>query len=126
MAHVVGIDLGTTNSLVAYMRGERPEIIANEGGKRLTPSIVGLDRQDQLRCGGQRVAAAVHRDRSRVACLAGEDDLESALSRDGRDDAHRQSAGLEHGSLLDVDLAVSDQVGGLPAIVGDPLGVAAK
>ena len=28
MAHVVGIDLGTTNSLVAHMRGERPEIIA--------------------------------------------------------------------------------------------------
>ena len=51
MAHVVGIDLGTTNSLVAYMRGERPEIIPNEAGKRLTPSMVGLDRQDRLHVG---------------------------------------------------------------------------
>src|SRR5262245_43170585 len=51
MPHVVGIDLGTTNSLVAHMRGERPEIIPNEAGKRLTPSVVGLDRQDALHVG---------------------------------------------------------------------------
>ncbi len=51
MAHVVGIDLGTTNSLVAYIRGERPEIIPNEQGKRLTPSVVGLDKADQLHVG---------------------------------------------------------------------------
>ncbi len=51
MAIVVGIDLGTTNSLVAHMRGERPEIIPNEAGKRLTPSVVGLDRSDQLHVG---------------------------------------------------------------------------
>jgi molecular chaperone DnaK len=51
MAHVVGIDLGTTNSLVAHIKGERPEIIPNEAGRRLTPSIVGLDRQDQLHVG---------------------------------------------------------------------------
>jgi molecular chaperone DnaK len=51
MAHVVGIDLGTTNSLVAYMRGDRPEIIPNERGKRLTPSIVGLDKNGQLHVG---------------------------------------------------------------------------
>jgi molecular chaperone DnaK len=51
MPHVVGIDLGTTNSLVAHMRGERPEIIPNEAGKRLTPSVVGLDRQEQLHVG---------------------------------------------------------------------------
>ena len=51
MAHVVGIDLGTTNSLVAQMRGDRPEIIANEAGKRLTPSIVGLDKHDKIHVG---------------------------------------------------------------------------
>ena len=54
MAHVVGIDLGTTNSLVAQMRPDqsgRPEIIANEAGKRLTPSIVGLDKHDQIHVG---------------------------------------------------------------------------
>ena len=51
MAHVVGIDLGTTNSLVAHMRADRPEIIASQAGKRLTPSIVGLDKHDQIHVG---------------------------------------------------------------------------
>src|SRR4051812_29584734 len=51
MGHVVGIDLGTTNSLVAYMHGDRPEIIANERGKRLTPSMVGLDKNAKLHVG---------------------------------------------------------------------------
>ncbi len=48
---IVGIDLGTTNSLVAFMDGDRPEIIPNKNGKRLTPSIVGLDRASQLHVG---------------------------------------------------------------------------
>jgi molecular chaperone DnaK len=51
VSYVVGIDLGTTNSLVAYMHGERPEVIPNDAGKRLTPSIVGLDRHDQILVG---------------------------------------------------------------------------
>src|ERR1700749_3942479 len=51
MGHVVGIDLGTTNSLVACMRGERPEIIVNAAGRRMTPSVVGLDRAGRLHVG---------------------------------------------------------------------------
>ncbi len=48
MAHIVGIDLGTTNSLVAAFTGGRPEIIPNRLGKRLTPSIVGLNADERL------------------------------------------------------------------------------
>ncbi len=48
---VVGIDLGTTHSLVAVMKGERPELIPNRYGKRLTPSIVGLDKNGQVHVG---------------------------------------------------------------------------
>ncbi len=40
---VVGIDLGTTNSLVAYMQGEAPAIIPGEDGDRLVPSVVAFD-----------------------------------------------------------------------------------
>ena len=40
---VVGIDLGTTNSLVAFMEGERPAIIPGEDGVNLVPSVVALD-----------------------------------------------------------------------------------
>src|ERR1700756_2575901 len=38
---VVGIDLGTTNSLVAYMEGDTPVVIPGEDGERLGPSVVG-------------------------------------------------------------------------------------
>ncbi len=42
-ARVVGIDLGTTNSLVAFMQGETPTIIPGEDGDRLVPSVVAFD-----------------------------------------------------------------------------------
>jgi molecular chaperone DnaK/molecular chaperone HscA len=40
---VVGIDLGTTNSLVAFMQGDTPTIIPGEDGDRLVPSVVAFD-----------------------------------------------------------------------------------
>jgi molecular chaperone DnaK/molecular chaperone HscA len=40
---VVGIDLGTTNSLVAYMQGGKPEVIPGEDGSRLVPSVVAIE-----------------------------------------------------------------------------------
>ena len=40
---VVGIDLGTTNSLIAYMQGDAPVVIPGVDGSNLVPSIVALD-----------------------------------------------------------------------------------
>ncbi len=40
MMRVVGIDLGTTNSLVAFMEGGTPVVIPGEDGERLVPSVV--------------------------------------------------------------------------------------
>src|SRR5580692_7566973 len=40
---VVGIDLGTTNSLVAYMQGDAPVVIPGADGLNLVPSVVALD-----------------------------------------------------------------------------------
>ena len=45
---IVGIDLGTTNSLVAYMQGESPVVIPGEDGSNLVPSVVALDERDQI------------------------------------------------------------------------------
>src|SRR6202047_614442 len=45
---IVGIDLGTTNSLVAFMQGERPVVIPGEDGVNLVPSVVALDERDQI------------------------------------------------------------------------------
>jgi molecular chaperone DnaK len=56
MSLVVGIDLGTTNSLVARYSDERPEIIPSRTGARMTPSVVGLDRHDRLHVGATALA----------------------------------------------------------------------
>ena len=45
---IVGIDLGTTNSLVAHMQGDTPVIIPGEDGLNLVPSVVALDHKDQI------------------------------------------------------------------------------
>jgi molecular chaperone DnaK len=44
---VIGIDLGTTNSVVAVMEGDQPTVIVNQEGSRLTPSVVALTKTDE-------------------------------------------------------------------------------
>src|SRR2546427_3534987 len=46
--HIVGIDLGTTNSLVAYMQGVTPAVIPGEDGLNLVPSVVALDEKNGI------------------------------------------------------------------------------
>ncbi len=45
---IVGIDLGTTNSLVAFMQGESPVVIPGEDGLNLVPSVIALGESDQI------------------------------------------------------------------------------
>jgi molecular chaperone DnaK len=45
---IVGIDLGTTNSLVAFMQGDVPVVIPGDDGLNLLPSVVALDENDQI------------------------------------------------------------------------------
>ena len=47
MAKVIGIDLGTTNSVVSVMEGGEPTVITNPEGSRLTPSVVGFTKDGQ-------------------------------------------------------------------------------
>ena len=51
MGKVVGIDLGTTNSVVAIMEGGQPTVIANAEGVRTTPSIVAYTKKEELLVG---------------------------------------------------------------------------
>ena len=51
MGRIVGIDLGTTNSVVAVLEGGRPQVIANAEGARTTPSVVGFTREQELLVG---------------------------------------------------------------------------
>ncbi len=48
---IIGIDLGTTNSLVAYFTEEGPKIIPNRLGKNLTPSVISIDEEEQVYVG---------------------------------------------------------------------------
>ncbi|MEB3351265.1 MAG: molecular chaperone DnaK [Cyanobacteriota bacterium] len=51
MGRIVGIDLGTTNSVVAVLEGGRPQVIASAEGGRTTPSVVGYSREGELLVG---------------------------------------------------------------------------
>ena len=53
MSKIIGIDLGTTNSVVAIMEGDKPTVIVNEEGGRTTPSVVGFTKD------GERLVGAV-------------------------------------------------------------------
>ncbi len=51
MAKAIGIDLGTTNSVVAVMEGGDPVVIPNQEGSRLTPSVVGFTKDGEILVG---------------------------------------------------------------------------
>ncbi|MEO8217744.1 MAG: molecular chaperone DnaK [Acidobacteriota bacterium] len=53
MAKIIGIDLGTTNSVVAVMEGNEPQVIVNPEGSRITPSVVAFAK------GGERLVGQV-------------------------------------------------------------------
>ncbi len=64
MGKIIGIDLGTTNSAVAYMIAGKPEVIANAEGNRTTPSVVAINKKGERLVGQvaqrQRVTNAEH------------------------------------------------------------------
>ncbi|MCB0699104.1 MAG: molecular chaperone DnaK [Chitinophagales bacterium] len=51
MAKIIGIDLGTTNSCVAVMEGNEPEVISNDEGRRTTPSVVAFLKNGERKIG---------------------------------------------------------------------------
>src|SRR5438477_98514 len=51
MPKIIGIDLGTTNSVVAVMEGDQPKVLVNRQGSRLTPSVVGFTDKGEILVG---------------------------------------------------------------------------
>ena len=62
MGHVIGIDLGTTNSAVAVVEGGKPVIIPNDKGERSTPSIVAFSNN------GERLVGTLAKRQAAVNC----------------------------------------------------------
>ena len=54
MAKIIGIDLGTTNSCVSIMDGDKPRVIENAEGARTTPSIVAFTDDGEVLVGNRR------------------------------------------------------------------------
>lgn len=57
---IIGIDLGTTNSVVAVMEGNEPSVITNSEGKRTTPSVVAFDKDGERKIGDPAKRQAVN------------------------------------------------------------------
>jgi len=51
MGKIIGIDLGTTNSVVSVMEGKEAKVIVNEEGSRLTPSVIAWDDKGEVLVG---------------------------------------------------------------------------
>src|SRR3972149_5703136 len=56
---IIGIDIGTTNSVVAIVEGGEPKVLINEEGSRLTPSVVGFTKDGEILVGGPAKRQAV-------------------------------------------------------------------
>ena len=59
MGKIIGIDLGTTNSVVAVMEGAEPKVITNEEGGRTTPSVVAFEENGNVLVGQQARRQAI-------------------------------------------------------------------
>ncbi len=69
MGKVIGIDLGTTNSVVAIMEGGQPTVILNREGSRLTPSIVGITKKGEKLVGELAKRQAVANPENTIASI---------------------------------------------------------
>ena len=63
---IIGIDLGTTNSVVAVMEGNEPVVITNSEGKRTTPSVVSFDKDGERKVGDPAKRQAVNNPKGTV------------------------------------------------------------
>src|SRR5476651_1769514 len=60
MGKIIGIDLGTTNSCVSVMEGNEPVVIANEEGRRTTPSVVAFLKNGERKVGDRARRQAIN------------------------------------------------------------------
>ena len=69
MGKIIGIDLGTTNSCVAVMEGNEPVVIANNEGKRTTPSVVAFVEGGERKVGDPAKRQAITNPKHTIASI---------------------------------------------------------
>jgi len=82
---IIGIDLGTTNSVVAYLEGGEPVIIPNTEGGRLTPSVVGFSKTGELLVGAIAKRQAVSNPDRTIASIKRHMGTTHAVKIDGKE-----------------------------------------
>ncbi|MBE7713445.1 MAG: molecular chaperone DnaK [Cyanobacteria bacterium SIG26] len=85
MAKTIGIDLGTTNSVVAVMEGGKPTVIANAEGSRTTPSIVGFSKTGERLVGQLAKRQAILNPDKTIASIKRHMGDDYKVSIDGKD-----------------------------------------
>ncbi len=85
MAKTIGIDLGTTNSVVAVMEGGKPTVIANAEGSRTTPSIVGFSKTGERLVGQLAKRQAILNPDRTVLSIKREMGTDHKVTIDGKD-----------------------------------------
>jgi molecular chaperone DnaK len=85
MAKVVGIDLGTTNSVVAVMEGAQPVVIPNAEGSRLTPSVVAFTKTGERLVGQLAKRQAVTNPERTISSIKRQMGTDYKVKIDGKD-----------------------------------------
>ena len=85
MAKTIGIDLGTTNSVVAVMEGGKPTVIANAEGSRTTPSIVGFSKTGEKLVGQLAKRQAILNPEKTIASIKRHMGEDYKVKIDGKD-----------------------------------------
>jgi molecular chaperone DnaK len=85
MAKVVGIDLGTTNSVVAVMEGQSPTVIANSEGNRTTPSVVAFTKTGERLVGQLAKRQAVTNPERTISSIKRQMGTDHKTKIDGKD-----------------------------------------
>jgi len=104
MGKIIGIDLGTTNSCVAVMEGNEPQVIANEEGRRTTPSVVAFLDNGERKIGDPAKRQAITnptRTISSIKRFMGS--RYSEVSKEAQDSAYKALKGDNDTVKVDID-----------------------
>ena len=102
MAKTIGIDLGTTNSVVAVMEGGKPTVIANAEGSRTTPSIVGFSKTGEKLVGQLAKRQAILNPDKTIASIKRHMGDDYKVNIDGKDYTPQEISAMILRKLADV------------------------
>ena len=103
MAKTIGIDLGTTNSVVAVMEGGKPTVIANAEGSRTTPSIVGFSKTGEKLVGQLAKRQAILNPDKTIASIKRHMGDDYKVNIDGKDYTPQEISAMILRKLADDD-----------------------